>query len=42
MTGEEDGIVDSLFRFSRPLTGSFYYCPPVKEGRLDLSSLLSG
>lgn len=40
MTGEEDGIVDSLFRFSRPLTGAYYYCPPVKAGRLDLSQLL--
>lgn len=40
MTGEEDGVVDSLFRFSRPLTGAYYYCPPVTGRRLDLSALL--
>lgn len=37
MAGLEDGIVDALFRFSRPLTGGYYWCPPVKAGRLDLS-----
>lgn len=40
MTGEEDGIVDSIFRFSRPLAGAYYYCPPVKDGKLDLRALL--
>jgi putative iron-dependent peroxidase len=32
MVGEEDGIVDALFRFSRPVTGSYFWCPPVREG----------
>jgi putative iron-dependent peroxidase len=39
MTGEEDGTVDALFRFTRPTTGSFYWCPPLRDGRLDLRAL---
>jgi porphyrinogen peroxidase len=41
MVGEEDGIVDALFRFSRPVTGGYYWCPPVRDGRLDLSASIS-
>jgi putative iron-dependent peroxidase len=37
MAGLEDGISDALFRFSRPLTGAYYWCPPMAGGRLDLS-----
>jgi putative iron-dependent peroxidase len=29
MLGEEDGVVDSLFRFSRVLDGGHYWCPAV-------------
>ena len=36
MTGAEDGIVDGLFSFSRPLTGAFYWCPPIESGLLRL------
>ncbi|MSO64974.1 MAG: Dyp-type peroxidase [Alphaproteobacteria bacterium] len=39
MAGLEDGIVDALFRFSRPLTGGYYWCPPVRDGRLDLTAV---
>ncbi len=39
MMGKEDGIVDALFRFTRPVSGSYFWCPPVKDGRLDLSVL---
>jgi putative iron-dependent peroxidase len=39
MVGEEDGIVDGLFRFSHPITGGYYWLPPLKGGRLDLSAL---
>lgn len=39
MVGEEDGIADALFSFTRPLTGGYYWCPPMKEGKLDLSWL---
>lgn len=39
MTGAEDGLVDGLFRFTRPVDGAVYWCPPVHEGRLDLRQL---
>ncbi len=39
MVGLDDGIVDALFTFSRPLTGSYYWCPPIRGKHLDLSSL---
>lgn len=39
MTGADDGIVDGLFTFTRPVNGGYYWCPPVKSGRLDLSLL---
>ncbi len=37
MAGLDDGISDALFRFSRPINGAYYWCPPIKGGRLDLS-----
>ncbi|HEX8254028.1 MAG TPA: Dyp-type peroxidase [Thermoanaerobaculia bacterium] len=39
MVGEDDGIVDGLFTFSHPVTGGFYWCPPVSDGKIDLSAL---
>ena len=40
MTGAEDGIRDALFDFTRPLTGSYFWCPPVlPNGKLDLSAI---
>lgn len=39
MTGQEDGIVDALFRFTHPVTGAYYWCPPLAGGRLDLQAL---
>jgi putative iron-dependent peroxidase len=39
MAGLEDGIPDALFRFSRPVTGAYYWCPPVQDDRLDLSAV---
>lgn len=39
MVGLEDGIVDGLFSFSRPMTGGYYWCPPMLGDRLDLSHL---
>ena len=38
MAGEDDGIADALFSFSRPVTGAYYWCPPCIDRRLDLSS----
>jgi putative iron-dependent peroxidase len=40
MAGIDDGVVDALFRFTQPLTGTYYWCPPLKRGRLDFSRLL--
>ncbi len=37
MAGLEDGVVDGLFRFTRPATGSYFWCPPVKDGRVGLA-----
>jgi putative iron-dependent peroxidase len=39
MSGLEDGIVDALFRFSRPVTGGYFWCPPVEGGKLNLSAI---
>jgi putative iron-dependent peroxidase len=40
MMGFEDGITDALFRFTRPLTGAYFWCPPVTgDGRIDLRAL---
>ena len=39
MAGLEDGIPDALFRFSRPVSGAYYWCPPVLDDRLDLSTI---
>lgn len=39
MVGAEDGVVDALFRFTRPVSGSYYWCPPMVSGRLNLSAL---
>ena len=40
MVGLEDGIVDALFGFTRPLSTSYFWCPPVRSGKLDLQSIL--
>ena len=40
MAGIDDGVIDGLFRFTRPLSGSYYWCPPIKRGKLDFSRLL--
>ena len=39
MTGLDDGIIDALFQFSRPVTGAYYWCPALRDGRLDLAPL---
>ncbi|MGH8832988.1 MAG: Dyp-type peroxidase [Polaromonas sp.] len=39
MAGLDDGIVDALFRISRPVNGAYFWCPPVAGGRLDLRRL---
>ncbi len=39
MAGLDDGILDALFTFSRPVTGGYYWCPPIAGDRLDLALL---
>ncbi len=39
MAGLEDGIADSLHRFSRPVTGGYYWCPAQRDGHLCLEPL---
>jgi putative iron-dependent peroxidase len=40
MAGAEDGIADAMFTFTRPVTGAYFWCPPVFRGRLDLRKVL--
>ncbi|HEX9445954.1 MAG TPA: Dyp-type peroxidase [Candidatus Binatia bacterium] len=39
MAGAEDGVTDALFKFTRPVSGGYFWCPPVQNGRLDLRAL---
>jgi putative iron-dependent peroxidase len=39
MAGHDDGVVDALFRISKPVSGSYYWCPPMRGGQLDLRQL---
>jgi putative iron-dependent peroxidase len=38
MVGLEDGVVDALFAFTRPVTGGYFWCPPQRNGRIQLSA----
>lgn len=39
MIGQEDGVLDGLFRFTRPVSGSYFWCPPIADGKLNLAAL---
>jgi porphyrinogen peroxidase len=39
MAGYDDAIHDGLFRFTTPVTGAYFWCPPMRDGRLDLTAL---
>lgn len=39
MAGHDDGVTDALFRFTRPESTAYLWCPPVSGGSLDLSAL---
>ena len=39
MLGKEDAISDALFTFTRPISGAYFWCPPVKDRKLDLSAI---
>lgn len=40
MIGMDDGIIDGLFSFSRPVSDGHYWCPPIANGQLKLTALL--
>lgn len=39
MSGNEDGIVDGLFKFSKILYTSFFFTPPFVQGKLCIPSI---
>ena len=39
MAGQEDGITDAIFSISRPVNGACFWCPPMRDGKLDLRRL---
>ncbi|MGE0497161.1 MAG: Dyp-type peroxidase [Ramlibacter sp.] len=39
MAGHDDGITDALFGFSQPVNGAYLWCPPVRDGQLDLRAV---
>jgi putative iron-dependent peroxidase len=39
MMGQDDSIMDGIFKFTLPITGAYYWCPPVKNGKIDLRAL---
>jgi putative iron-dependent peroxidase len=39
MLGFDDGVVDALFKFTCPVSGAYYWCPPLLRGRLDLRAI---
>ena len=39
MAGHDDGITDAMFKISKPVTGAYFWCPPMRGGRLDLRRL---
>ncbi|MCF6765291.1 Dyp-type peroxidase [Thiotrichales bacterium 19S3-7] len=40
MLGNEDEISDGVFEFSKVIYTAFFYCPPMKDNQLDLSTFL--
>ena len=39
MLGNEDSMSDALFKFTHPISGAYFWCPPLKDNKLDLSLL---
>lgn len=39
MLGKEDGIQDGLFNFTKPLSGAYFWCPPMENGKLNLQAI---
>lgn len=41
MAGVDDGVTDSIFTFSKPITGNYYWCPPLGKAGINLAQLMS-
>jgi len=39
MLGLDDGITDALFGFTRPVSGAYFWCPPMAQARVDFTAL---
>ncbi len=39
MLGKDDGIQDAIFNFTKPISGAYFWCPPMKDGKLNLTQL---
>lgn len=39
MVGAEDGKIDGLFSISTPISGAYFWCPPMNNGKINLSAL---
>lgn len=39
ISGLDDGIVDGLFALSHAESGGYYFCPPIRGGKLDWTAL---
>lgn len=37
MLGIEDGVIDGVFKFSEIMNTNYLWCPPIKNGTLDIS-----
>lgn len=42
MLGLDDGVSDALFRFTKPITGAYFWCPPMKSDGSGLDLLALG
>ena len=38
MAGRDDGVSDGILAFTRAVSGAYYFCPPLRQGRCDLSA----
>ncbi|MBI5279859.1 MAG: Dyp-type peroxidase [Burkholderiales bacterium] len=39
MAGQEDGITDAIFTISKPVSGAYFWCPPMRGTQLDLRAV---
>jgi putative iron-dependent peroxidase len=39
MLGLDDGIEDAIYQISEPVSGAYYWCPPQRDGQIDLRAL---